>query len=37
VFLVHGELDATEQLRERIVDELGWDVEVPGYRDVVEL
>jgi metallo-beta-lactamase family protein len=37
VFLVHGELDATEQLRERIVDELGWDVEVPGYRDVVDL
>jgi metallo-beta-lactamase family protein len=37
VFLVHGELEATEHLRERIVDELGWEVDVPGYRDEVEL
>ena len=36
-FLVHAELDAAEALRERIVDELGWTVEVPDYRDVVEL
>jgi metallo-beta-lactamase family protein len=36
-FVVHAEPSAAEALRERIVDELGWTVDVPGYRDVVEL
>lgn len=36
-FIVHAELDAAEALRVRIEDELGWTVEVPEYRDVVEL
>ena len=37
VFLVHAELEAAENLRERIEHELGWACEVPEYRDVVEL
>lgn len=36
-FLVHAEPDAAEALRVRIEDELGWTIEVPEYRDVVEL
>jgi metallo-beta-lactamase family protein len=36
-FIVHAALDAAEALRVRIEDELGWTVEVPEYRDVVEL
>jgi metallo-beta-lactamase family protein len=36
-FLVHAELPAAEALRVRIEDELGWTVDVPEYRDVVEL
>lgn len=36
-FIVHAELEAAEALRVRIEDELGWTVEVPEYRDVVEL
>jgi metallo-beta-lactamase family protein len=37
LFIVHGELEAAEHLRERITDELGWDCAVPEYRDEVEL
>jgi metallo-beta-lactamase family protein len=36
-FIVHAELAAAEALRVRIEDELGWTVDVPEYRDVVEL
>jgi metallo-beta-lactamase family protein len=36
-FIVHAELEAAEALRVRIEDELGWTVDVPEYRDVVEL
>lgn len=36
-FIVHAELEAAEALRIRIEEELGWTVEVPEYRDVVEL
>ncbi len=36
-FIVHAELEAAEALRVRIEDELGWTVEVPEYRDLVEL
>jgi len=36
-FIVHAELEAAEALRVRIEDELGWTVEIPEYRDIVEL
>jgi metallo-beta-lactamase family protein len=37
VFLVHGELEAAESLREKIVSRLGWPVTVPDYQDEVAL
>lgn len=36
-FVVHGEPDAAEALKERIVRELGWDVVIPTYKEAVEL
>jgi metallo-beta-lactamase family protein len=36
-FIVHAELEAAEALRVRIEDELGWSVDVPEYRDNIEL
>jgi len=36
-FLVHGETDAAIALKEKIVDELGWNVEIPKYLDTVKL
>src|SRR5690606_5843421 len=36
-FVVHAEPEAAEALRVRIEDELGWTVEIPSYRDTVEL
>lgn len=36
-FIVHGEPDSAEALRERIIRELGWEAVVPGYMDAVEL
>jgi metallo-beta-lactamase family protein len=36
-FIVHGEPDSAEALRLRIEKELGWDVVVPRYEEVVEL
>jgi metallo-beta-lactamase family protein len=36
-FLVHGEPDAAAALQKRIVDDLGWHVEVPKYLDTVKL
>ena len=36
-FVIHGELDAAAALRDRIVKELGWDVVIPAYKQVVEL
>jgi metallo-beta-lactamase family protein len=36
-FIVHAELEAAEALRVRIEDELRWTVDVPEYRDVIEL
>ncbi len=36
-FLVHGEPAASEALRERIHQELGWNVIVPKYLEKVEL
>ncbi|NLY59108.1 MAG: MBL fold metallo-hydrolase [Gammaproteobacteria bacterium] len=37
VFIVHGEPDASEALRERIIRELGWSVSVPLQDQVQEL
>ncbi|MEO3429586.1 MBL fold metallo-hydrolase [Pelagibius sp. CAU 1746] len=32
-FIVHGEPSASDSLRHRIEEELGWDVSVPEYRE----
>jgi len=37
LFLTHGEEDSSLALAERVRIELGWAVEVPEYREVVEL
>jgi metallo-beta-lactamase family protein len=37
VFLTHGEPDASDTLRRRIGETLGWDVQVPQHGDTVEL
>ena len=37
VFIVHGEPDASEALRERIIRELGWSASVPLQDQVQEL
>lgn len=37
VCITHGEPDAAEALRVRIEEELGWEAEVPAYRDAVTL
>lgn len=36
-FVVHGEVGSAIALRDRIVKELGWDVVIPTYKEVVEL
>ena len=36
-FLVHGEVDSANALRDRIEKELGWNAVVPTYKEVVEL
>jgi len=36
-FVVHGEPDSASALRDRIVNELAWDVVIPTYKNVVEL
>ncbi|AOE68071.1 mRNA 3'-end processing factor [Pseudomonas fluorescens] len=36
-YVVHGEPNASDVLRRRISQELGWSVSVPEYRDCVEL
>src|SRR6185503_3831067 len=37
VFLVHGDPDATAPFAERLRRELGLDVHIPSYREVVAL
>lgn len=37
VFITHGEAAASDALRARISRELGWNAEVPEYRDEVDL
>ena len=36
-FVVHGEPEASSALRDLIVSQLNWHVEIPQYQDVVEL
>jgi metallo-beta-lactamase family protein len=36
-FIVHGELDSSTALRDRIVKELGWEAVIPTYKEVVAL
>jgi metallo-beta-lactamase family protein len=36
-FIIHGEPDSAEALRERIVKEFCWDAVVPKHKEVVEL
>jgi len=37
IFITHGEPVAADALRKRIQRDLGWDSEVPDYRDKVKL
>jgi len=37
VFLVHGEPDAQEALKDKIVEKFGWQVEIPEYLEKFEL
>jgi metallo-beta-lactamase family protein len=37
VFVTHGEARASDTLRSRVQNELGWNVSVPEFRDEVEL
>jgi metallo-beta-lactamase family protein len=37
VYVVHGEAAASDALRSRIQDELGWPVRVPQHGEAVEL
>ncbi|HWQ35287.1 MAG TPA: MBL fold metallo-hydrolase [Blastocatellia bacterium] len=36
-FIVHGEPEGSAALRERITNELGWQVMIPAYQETVEL
>jgi len=36
-YLVHGEPDASSQLRDLMQKQLGWDVEVAEYQEKVEI
>ena len=37
VFLVHGEPNAQDALKQKIVEKFGWDVEIPDYLQKFEL
>ena len=36
-FLVHGEPESSEALRDSIVKQLGWNTVIPTYKEVVDL
>ena len=36
-FLVHGEPDSTESLKQKIVEKFGWNVEIPGFKQIYDL
>jgi hypothetical protein len=35
--LIHGEPESAEALRQKIVEEMGWNAVVPAYKDKVEI
>ena len=37
MFLVHGELPVQEELKRRIEEKFGWQVEIPGHGQSFEL
>ncbi|HET8676411.1 MAG TPA: MBL fold metallo-hydrolase [Blastocatellia bacterium] len=36
-FMIHGEPDSAEALRDKIKSELGWNVVIPAYKEIIEL
>jgi len=36
-YMIHGEPDSAEALRDKIARELGWNVLIPTYKEIVEL
>ncbi len=36
-FMIHGEPDSAEALRDKIKRELGWNVVIPAYKEIIEL
>ena len=36
-FIIHGEPDSAAAMRDKIVKDLGWNVVIPTYKEVVEL
>lgn len=36
-FMIHGEPDSARALGDKIVDELGWNVRIPTYKEIVDL
>ena len=37
VFIVHGEENSARAMKQAIIDRFGWQVEVPDYRDSIDL
>ena len=37
VFLTHGEPDATEAMRQHILERFGWPIHIPTYGESVSL
>ena len=35
--MIHGEPDSAEALRDKITRELGWNVVIPAYKEIIEL
>jgi metallo-beta-lactamase family protein len=36
-FIIHGEPDAAQALRDRVEKEMGWNAVIPTYQETVEL
>jgi metallo-beta-lactamase family protein len=36
-FMIHGEPNSAEALRDKIKSELGWNVVIPAYKEIIEL
>ena len=37
IFLIHGEPEAADALRRRVMERFGWTCEIPEYRETVEI